>query len=56
MAEASFSMATGIGDEVVKSLAGFAIMAVAKRLMTPMDRTDLLRKLQGKDEKGKPTG
>jgi benzoate 4-monooxygenase len=39
------------GGKDVKSLAGIAIMAVAKRLATPTDRTDLLSKLQaGKDE------
>ncbi|KAK0452448.1 cytochrome P450 [Armillaria borealis] len=46
-----------VGGKAVKSLAGIAIMAVAKRLATPTDRTDLLSKLQaGKDEKGKPMG
>lgn len=41
-----------VGGKAVKSLAGIAIMAVAKRLATPTDRTDLLSKLQaGKDEK-----
>lgn len=39
------------GGKDVKTLAGIAIMAVAKRLATPTDRNDLLSKLQaGKDE------
>ncbi|KAK0449729.1 cytochrome P450 monooxygenase [Desarmillaria tabescens] len=46
-----------VGGKAVKSLAGIAIMAVAKRLAIPTDRTDLLSKLQvGKDDKGKPMG
>jgi benzoate 4-monooxygenase len=45
------------GQKDVKSLAGIAIMAVAKRLATPTDRNDLLSKLQaGKDEDGNPMG
>ncbi len=40
-----------VGGQAVKSLAGIAIMAVAKRLATPTDRNDLLSKLQnGTDE------
>ena len=39
------------GSEDVKTLAGIAIMAVAKRLQTESDRADLLQKLQNsKDE------
>lgn len=39
------------GGKDVKTLAGIAIMAVAKRLATPTDRNDLLSKLQqGKDD------
>ncbi|KAF4618517.1 hypothetical protein D9613_010014 [Agrocybe pediades] len=38
----------------VETLAGIAIMAVAKRLATPTDRVDLLSKLQeGRDHEGK---
>lgn len=45
------------GQENVKTLAGIAIMAVAKRLATPTDRVDLLSKLQeGRDNEGKPMG
>lgn len=41
-----------VGGKAVKSLAGIAIMSVAKRPVTPTDRTGLLSKLQaGKDEK-----
>ncbi|KAF8633143.1 hypothetical protein AX17_004644 [Amanita inopinata Kibby_2008] len=43
------------GSEDVKTLAGIAIMAVAKRLGTPTDRVDLLSKLQSaRDAEGKP--
>ena len=45
------------GKRDVKSLAGIAIMAVAKRLASPTDRVDLLSKLQeGRDSEGKPMG
>jgi len=45
------------GSKDVKSLAGIAIVAVAKRLATPTDRVDLLSKLQaGKDQNGNPMG
>jgi len=45
------------GKKDVKSLAGIAIMAVAKRLASPTDRVDLLSKLQGgRDSEGKPMG
>lgn len=45
------------GKRDVKTLAGIAIMAVAKRLATPTDRVDLLSKLQeGRDSEGKPMG
>jgi len=45
------------GKKDVKTLAGIAIMAVAKRLGTPTDRVDLLSKLQeGRDSEGKPMG
>lgn len=45
------------GKKAVKTLAGIAIMAVAKRLATPTDRVDLLSKLQeGRDSEGKPMG
>jgi len=45
------------GKKDVKTLAGIAIMAVAKRLATPTDRVDLLSKLQeGRDSEGKPMG
>ncbi|KAG7097714.1 hypothetical protein E1B28_005038 [Marasmius oreades] len=43
------------GGEDVKTLAGIAIMAVAKRLKTESGRSDLLQKLQNsKDEHGNP--
>jgi benzoate 4-monooxygenase len=43
------------GGKDVKTLAGIAIMAVAKRLATPTDRNDLLSKLQaGKDDQARP--
>lgn len=42
------------GFKDVQSLAGIAIMAVAKRLATPTDKVDLLSKLQqGRDTDGK---
>ncbi|KAL1746722.1 cytochrome P450 [Schizophyllum fasciatum] len=45
------------GAADVQALSGIAIMAVAKRLATPTDRTDLLSKLQAaKDERGQPLG
>lgn len=45
------------GSKDVKSLAGIAIMAVAKRLATPTDRVDLLSKLQnGRDNDGNLMG
>ncbi|EAU89384.1 cytochrome P450 monooxygenase pc-bph [Coprinopsis cinerea okayama7 len=45
------------GQKDVQTLAGIAIMAVAKRLATPTDRVDLLSKLQqGRDNEGKPMG
>jgi len=45
------------GSKDVKTLAGIAIMAVAKRLGTPTDRIDLLSKLQeGRDGDGNPMG
>jgi len=45
------------GQANVKTLAGIAIMAVAKRLATPTDRVDLLSKLQaGRDSEGKLMG
>jgi benzoate 4-monooxygenase len=45
------------GLKDVESLAGIAIMAVAKRLATPTDRVDLLSKLQtARDGDGKPMG
>ncbi|KDR80199.1 hypothetical protein GALMADRAFT_242488 [Galerina marginata CBS 339.88] len=45
------------GQKDVKTLAGIAIMAVAKRLSTPTDRVDLLSKLQeGRDSDGNPMG
>lgn len=45
------------GQKDVQTLAGIAIMAVAKRLSTPTDRIDLLSKLQaGRDSEGKPMG
>lgn len=43
------------GSKDVKTLAGIAIMAVAKRLATETDRVDLLSKLQqARDSEGKP--
>ncbi|RXW15522.1 hypothetical protein EST38_g10327 [Candolleomyces aberdarensis] len=43
------------GQKDVQTLAGIAIMAVAKRLATPTDRVDLLSKLQeGRDNDGNP--
>ncbi|RDB28044.1 Benzoate 4-monooxygenase [Hypsizygus marmoreus] len=43
------------GSADVKTLAGIAIMAVAKRLSTPTDRVDLLSKLKaGRDSNGNP--
>jgi len=43
------------GQQDVKTLAGIAIMAVAKRLATSTDRVDLLSKLQeGRDGNGNP--
>lgn len=45
------------GQKDVKSLAGIAIMAVAKRLQNPTDRVDLLSKLQdARDSDGNPLG
>ncbi|CAL1708780.1 unnamed protein product [Somion occarium] len=45
------------GNKAVKSLAGIAIAAVAKRLTMPTDRVDLLGKLQdGRDDEGRPMG
>lgn len=45
------------GQQDVKTLAGIAIMAVAKRLATSTDRVDLLSKLQeGRDGEGNPMG
>jgi benzoate 4-monooxygenase len=45
------------GNECVKYLAGISVMAVAKRLANPTDRTDLLNKLQsGRDAEGKLMG
>lgn len=45
------------GLKDVKSLAGIAIMAVARRLATPTDRVDLLSKLKaGIDSDGNPMG
>jgi len=45
------------GSVSTANLAGIAIAAVAKRLKTPVDRVDLLSKLQlGKDDEGKPMG
>ncbi|KAH7886910.1 cytochrome P450 [Phlebopus sp. FC_14] len=45
------------GGQAVKNLAGLAVAAVAKRLMTPTDRVDLLSKLQqGRDDEGNPMG
>ncbi|PPQ92268.1 hypothetical protein CVT25_008576 [Psilocybe cyanescens] len=43
------------GQKDVKALAGIAIMAVAKRFASPVDRVDLLSKLQkGRDPNGNP--
>ena len=45
------------GSVSTANLAGLAIAAVSKRLKTPVDRADLLSKLQqGKDDEGKPMG
>jgi benzoate 4-monooxygenase len=45
------------GQADVKTLAGIAIMAVAKRLDSPTDRVDLLSKLKaGRDNEGNPMG
>lgn len=45
------------GRKAVQNLAGLAVAAVAKRLTTPVDRVDLLSKLQqGRDDEGKPMG
>ncbi|OCH91279.1 cytochrome P450 [Obba rivulosa] len=45
------------GNQAVQRLAGIAVAAVAKRLASPTDRTDLLSKLQeGKDDAGNPMG
>ncbi|KAI0341387.1 cytochrome P450 monooxygenase pc-bph [Trametopsis cervina] len=45
------------GQKAVKDLAGIAIAAVAKRLASPVDRVDLLGKLQeGRDDEGNPMG
>lgn len=45
------------GGKDVQTLAGIAIMAVAKRLATPTDRVDLLSKLKaGRDSEGNPMG
>ena len=45
------------GGQDVKTLAGIAIMAVAKRLATTTDRVDLLSKLQeSRDGNGNPMG
>lgn len=45
------------GNKAVKNLAGLAVAAVAKRLANPVDRTDLLSKLQvAKDDAGNPMG
>jgi benzoate 4-monooxygenase len=45
------------GQQAVKDLAGIAIAAVGKRLATPVDRVDLLSKLQeGRDDEGNPMG
>ena len=45
------------GDVSTASMAGLAVAAVFKRLKTPVDRADLLSKLQkGKDDEGKPMG
>ncbi|KDQ50346.1 hypothetical protein JAAARDRAFT_211768 [Jaapia argillacea MUCL 33604] len=45
------------GSKAVKSLAGLAVAAVAKRSNNPTERIDLLSRLQaGRDEEGKPMG
>jgi len=45
------------GQKDVQTLAGIAIMAVARRFSTPTDRVDLLSKLQnGRDGDGNPMG
>ncbi|KAI0826257.1 cytochrome P450 [Irpex lacteus] len=45
------------GQQAVKDLAGIAIAAVARRLATPVDRVDLLSKLQdGRDDDGNQMG
>lgn len=45
------------GQQAVRDLAGIAIAAVGKRLATPIDRVDLLSKLQeGRDDDGNPMG
>lgn len=45
------------GNKAVKALAGIAIAAVARRLATPVDRVDLLSKLQSaRDDDGNPMG
>ena len=45
------------GSVSTAHLAGLAIAAVSKRLKTPVDRVDLLSKLQqGKDDEGQPMG
>ena len=45
------------GGQDVRTLAGIAIMAVAKRLATTTDRVDLLSKLQeSRDGNGNPMG
>ncbi|TFK32337.1 cytochrome P450 monooxygenase [Crucibulum laeve] len=45
------------GQKDVQTLAGIAIMAVARRLATPTDRVDLLSKLkEGRDNDGNPMG
>ncbi|KAG6377465.1 cytochrome P450 [Boletus reticuloceps] len=45
------------GSKAVQNLAGLAVAAVAKRLTTPVDRVDLLSKLQhGRDDEGNLMG
>ena len=45
------------GSVSTTNLTGLAIAAVCKRLKTPVDRPDILSKLQqGKDDEGKPMG
>ncbi|KAH7920155.1 cytochrome P450 [Leucogyrophana mollusca] len=45
------------GGAAMENLTGMAVAAIAKRLNTPTDRTDLLSKLQeGRDDEGKPMG